>query len=348
MVCDLNELAVFLAAFRNEIECDFYQTTQQALVKAVNDLLLMVQKQRQQQQSQRRTAGSREISGFDNSTSGTKKAADHQQLCHLSLSLQEWREHVLRFLYNDDDSKRVVELLKRQYSHQQQQPQPPPGPRGVREAHDDVGSLSTFTKALLVSETSSKGNDVNHTTNSSPEHPAKAHRSRKVVGQGEKQRVATAENDISSRDSKTAATIADQGTTIDYSDFLRCILDYQLLSQRRYLSSIHEAFLSSDEDGDGLLSAAEMVKCFDLLLPKDLLLMQSSSPSAASAATNLLQAVDKTATAIATAGVTTDDNNDAHLDSPLYRRKQYVKKQALSIARRKQAGKKLILIATRT
>ena len=343
-MCDLNELAVFLAAFRNEIECDFYQTTQLALVKAVNDLLLVVQKQQQQQQQgQRRTTSSREnrqsvigVGGFDDSK---KMASDHlQQVCHLSLSVQEWREQVLRFLYNDDDSKRVVDLLKRQYHYQQQ----PTVPFRPRETCDDVGSsLSAFTKALLISETSSSSSARPHTSSSSSsDRPASSssevQRSRKDSGQGEKQR-ATSENDNGSRDSKTSAAAADQGTIIDYSDFLRCVLDYQLLSQRRYLSSIHEAFLASDEDGDGLLSAAEMVKCFDLLLPKDLLLMQSSSSTAASAATNLLQAVDKTATAIATAD-TPDDNNDAHLDSPLYRRKQYVKKQTLSIARRKQAG----------
>ena len=359
LVCDLNELAVFLAAFRNEIECDFYQTTQLALVKAVNDLLLVVQKQRQQLQGQKRTIGNREyrqsvgVGGFDDTASTSKKSTDHQQVYHISLSVQEWREQVLRFLYNDDDIKRVVDLLKQQYhQQQQQQQQQQPGLLRAREVcYDDVGSLSTFTKALLISESSSKEKDTN-LTNSSLDRPAdhsrkvkapspsKVQKRKQDGGQGEKQRD-TAENNIngSGNGSKTAAVaVADQVTVIDYGDFLRCVLDYQLLSQRRFLSSIHQAFLSSDEDGDGLLSAAEMVKCFDLLLPKDLLLMQSSSSTAASAATNLLQAVDKTATALATADTTDDNNNDAHLDSPLYRRKLYVKKQTLSIARRKQAG----------
>ena len=310
-VCDLNELAVFLAAFRNEVEEDFFPRTQSALVRAVRDLVLVVQRQRltiHKSRPRSSTSGS-------NSTSATAAVAGEPR-DDLTLSVREWRDHVLRFLYRDDDAKRVLALVRQRSTaapaafavHLD-------GPSMANASVDPV--LSPFVKRLLD-------------TSAIPSPPSGASHSSPTAGP---QRSCSSPAKLA-WEHKMQQVAASESARVALVDFLRVLLDYQLAQHRTFLSSIHRAFVACDDDGDGLLGAAELVRCFDMLL---------QSPSAHGASSSLQGTVDREADAALLVDATCNNNRcdnspDINLDSPLHRRQQYLKQRAQLRARQKQAA----------
>jgi hypothetical protein len=311
---DLNELSVFLAAFRNEVEDDFFPRTQTALVQAVRDLVLVAQRQTQAQaQAQKQRARPR--TNTTSRVSGDAATATSEPSDDLALSVREWRDHVLRFLYHDDDSRRVVAVLK-QHSRSVDLTDATPTLSSSSSPSAATAALPLYAKHLLdASAIPQPPRPV-----SSCGSPAvRSHSPGKLAWERKTQQLAESE-----------------GALVAYSDVLRVVLDYQLLQHRAFLSSVHRAFVACDEDGDGLLGAAELIRCFDLLL-------QSSSAEGASS--SLQHTVDKAADAALVDAAHNNNNNNNNTnnpdrcpDSPLHRRQQYVKQRAQLHARQKQAA----------
>jgi hypothetical protein len=268
--CEVGEMAVFLGAFRNEIEEDYYTRVLAALVKSVEDLLLVARRQRQQQhqqQQQQQRGGKKRWDEVDDEPAAV-------------LTLQEWVDQVLRFLHSEADCRSVVDLLKRRHQHQQDLQDPPPVP---------------FTQALLTAD--------------QPRSPSAAA-------------------------AAAAAPLRTKSMVISHGEVLRVLLEYQLHAHRRFLSTIRDAFAAADDDGDGQLTAAQAMRCFDGLLrqhPENSQQQQQQQPpqpAAAGAASSLRGVVERVASAAVA-------REAADPGSPLHRRRAYVKKQTQLTAQRK-------------
>ena len=270
--CEVSEMGAFLGAFRNELEEDYYSRVLAALVRSVDDLLLVARRQRQQQQHQQRGHGC-----------GSRKRRDEVDDEPLSaLTLQEWIEHVLRFLYGEADCRSVVDLLR--HRHQQQHDEPAPVP---------------FAKALLLA-------------NQPPPAP-----------------------DATTATATAAPPPRTKTMPISHGEFLRVLLEYQLQQQRRFLSTIRDAFAAADDDGDGQLTAVQAVRCFDALLRQPSQQQETQQPAATSGGGGAASSLQGVVERVASAAVAREAANPG---SPLHRRRVYVKKQAQLTARRKHGA----------
>jgi hypothetical protein len=134
------------------------------------------------------------------------------------------------------------------------------------------------------------------------------------------------------RSPSAAAPLRTKSMVISHGEVLRVLLEYQLHAHRRFLSTIRDAFAAADDDGDGQLTAAQAMRCFDGLLrqhPENSQQQQQPpQPAAAGAASSLRGVVERVASAAVA-------REAADPGSPLHRRRAYMKKQTQLTAQRK-------------